>query len=110
MSLFKHALRACLKSPESCTRQDRSPEIIVCPSGATAQLDMAPSPAKAAISSSPSKSLTRSVRSFDAEREGARTSEAYEFASGRLTLADRIGLTPSFSTRGVGDLAIVQRE
>ena len=32
---------------------------------------MAPSPAKAAISSSLSKSLTRSVPSFDAEREGA---------------------------------------
>ena len=69
MSLFKHALRACLKSPESCTRQDRSPAIIVCPSEATAQLDMAPSPAKAAISSSLSKSLNLSVRSFDAERE-----------------------------------------
>jgi len=44
-------LRACLRSPDSCTRPDRSPEIIVRLPGATAQLDMAPSPAKAAISS-----------------------------------------------------------
>jgi hypothetical protein len=52
---------------------------------------MAPSPAKAAISSPLSKSLTPSVRSFDAER-AQRPSEAYEFVSGRLTLAGRIGL------------------
>jgi hypothetical protein len=61
------------------------------PSGAIAQLDMAPSPLKAAISSLFSKSLTRSVRSSDAET-ARRPSEAYEFVFGRPTLAGRIGL------------------
>jgi hypothetical protein len=64
-------LRACLRSPDSCTRPDRSPAIIVRPPRATAQLDMAPSPAKAAISSPLSKRIR--IRG--------------------LTLAGRIGLT-----------------
>jgi hypothetical protein len=87
-------LRACLKSPDSCTRPDRSPAIIVRPPGATAQLDMAPTPAKAAISSPLYESLTRTVRSFDAER-AQRPSKAYKFVSGRLTLAGRIEQTRS---------------
>ena len=52
---------------------------------------MAPSPLKAAISSLFSKSITRSVRSSDAET-ARRPSEAYEFVSGRPTLAGRIGI------------------
>ena len=54
------------------------------PSGTIAQLDMAPV-------SLFSKSLTRSVRSSDAET-ARRPSEVYEFVSGGPTLAGRIGL------------------
>jgi hypothetical protein len=50
-----------------CTRPERSPAIIVRPSGATAQLDTSPSPVKVAISFPLSRSQSRSVRSCEPE-------------------------------------------
>ena len=63
-------LRACLKSPDSCTRPDRSPAIIVPPAWTDSATRHGTSPAKAAISS-PSLQVPYPERSVIRRPEGA---------------------------------------